>query len=640
MTRSMPRQSSTIVAAISLLALCGTALGQYALGDGRALDRNLQVGSGGYNTKVRDIQAQIRYNNAIVNGQAAGGKAFRGDTGYRATSEFGGATAADTLYTFQRDSAYSSFGETRIRSSDAIRYQFALSTGAAVPSQFAGTYGAVGRSPVASGSTVDTRAPSSQMGPSVLRSTSQFLTQRSIRPSIVGYQQDDTGGTYTMAASPLMGVSVYKIDQAEQKSQDDELPSIPGMQKKETKGQRDDLRAARSMKVSNPFTGVESTAAGLSSTMDQLSASRGNVVSTIVPTTLVQPQSKQHERVLTQFQSAYDARAAATSLPAGTAPDGTPAVAGAPNANTPPKGLTWEEQIVRMRAALRGQSPDEALKQFAIEQDAAQKSAQGAPGSTLDAPGASTGTDPTRDPAGSPVSPTTPQDGANQRVPGTRETPEQRTERVTRELAAMKSAGTKLGLSDSTLQALKAAGIRFERLDAGITPESKLGAMDEVYQGHMDAAQAFLKAGRYFDAEDRFSRAVATAPGDPMAAIGRIHAQLGAGLYVSAAMNLRRLMTDNPELIPSKFAPTLVPSAERAAVVKGRLRDDLARSEDKSQLGRDAALLLAYLGHITDDPDTTSEGVREFRKRTASDSTLPDATDPALAELLERLWVE
>lgn len=638
MTTPRPaRLRQTVIAVAGLLLLSGAALGQNALGDGRALDRNLGVNSGGYNSRVRDLQAQIRYNNAIINGQVAGGRAFQGNTGYRATNEFGGATASDTLYTFQRDSAYSGIGETRIRSSDAIRYQMALSTGAAIPNQFAGTYGAVGRSPVSTARSLDTSTPSTQVGSSFLRSTSQFLTQRSIRPSIVGYQQDDTGGAYTLAASPLLGVSVYKIDQAEQKNNtSDTLPDIPGAQKKESKTQSPDIRAARSLKVSNPFTGVEATATGLPSTIDQLNANRGGAISSVVPTTYVRPQSVVHQRVLNQFQSAYDAQRAADPSQPGTSTDPN-----APKTGAPKSGLTWDEQIVQMRATLRGQSPEEALKRYAAEQEELKKAPKAPETTDPTAPGTNIpGSGTTRDPAGMPLDPNASPQGTGLPTDATMgETSEQRAERVKRELEAMKSAGTKLGLSDSTLQALKSAGIRFERLDAGITPQPSGAGVDAAYQGHMEAAQNFLKEGRYFDAEDRFSRAVASAPGDPMAAIGRVHAQLGAGLYLSAAMNLRRLMTDNPELIGSKFAPALVPNAQRAATVKSRLRDDLARSDDKSQLGRDAGLLLAYIGHITDDQETTTEGLREFRKRIAADSSDPTATDPALAELLERLWL-
>jgi tetratricopeptide (TPR) repeat protein len=200
----------------------------------------------------------------------------------------------------------------------------------------------------------------------------------------------------------------------------------------------------------------------------------------------------------------------------------------------------------------------------------------------------------------------------------------------------MKRTGLKLGLDDRTLVALKAAGVNFTRLDPGISPEKTLGARDEKYFQHINEAQDLLAKGRYFDAEDRFTRAIATAPGDPLAAVGRIHAQLGAGMYISAATNLRRVFADNPELIAATFASTLVPTPERALQIKARLRDELLKAAEKATLGRDAALLLAYLGHITADQRAMREGVTEFRNRTPED----DDADLALGELLERLWFD
>ena len=76
------------------------AHGQYALGDGRALDNNMQQGSGGINPRTqRETYGQ--YGNAIVTGNVTGMGGFRGEIGYRAPGEFSDRLGSDDLYRFR-----------------------------------------------------------------------------------------------------------------------------------------------------------------------------------------------------------------------------------------------------------------------------------------------------------------------------------------------------------------------------------------------------------------------------------------------------------------------------------------------------------------------------------------------------------
>ena len=133
MTRSW-RRSMVWVAGASLLALGGAAFGQNALGDGRVLDNNLRQGSGGVNTRVRSVEAQIRFNNAIVTGNAGFGRSFRGDVGYLASNDFRASLGSNDLYNFRRDSTASAITGSGIRGTDALQYQVSLATGQTVPS--------------------------------------------------------------------------------------------------------------------------------------------------------------------------------------------------------------------------------------------------------------------------------------------------------------------------------------------------------------------------------------------------------------------------------------------------------------------------------------------------------------------------
>lgn len=655
---SSRRSAAFLLAASGLLVglhvTAASARAQTALGDGHALDANNSATGSRYNTPVRDISAQIRFNNAIITGQAAGGRAFRGDVGYGAASEFRGSTAADTLYTFERDSAYSRLAGTGVRGTDALRYQFALSTGGIVPQSFAGTTGAYARSPVSTGAAIDTRVPPSAGG-SILRSTSQFLTQRSITPTIVGYRSDPDGASYGLSASPLTGVSVYKLEQREVKKS-----AVPGAET-EQESPADKARSLnpreRNLKVMNPYTGVESSAAGLPSTIDQFGTGEVAKIDTAVPTTLVQPVSMLHGQVLSRSKSAYDA-ANTRNNPAAAGRDGIATRDPQATDRSAPagSGLTWDEQLVRMRAALRGESPEQAILQYhreKLERDKAAKAASATGAATgTGADGASSTSGPltgagdaTSSSAATPdPNLTTPgEDGRSavgvgndtQVTGGGADLARIEADRVKRELAAMESAGRKLGLSDATLQALKAGGVRFERLDEGLNPQAKLGEQDAQYFEHIRAGQAFMAQRKYFDAEERFTRALASVPGDPMAAIGRMHAQLGAGLFLSSAMNLRRIIADHPEFANSTFAPELIPSAERLAEVRARLLDEIVKAGTNSALGKDSGLMLAYVGHISSDRPTVIRGLREFVRR------IPDGDqkEQALGEFLARVWL-
>ncbi|MBY0260887.1 MAG: hypothetical protein K2Q20_00985 [Phycisphaerales bacterium] len=122
-----------LMTSAAVLACAGSALGQNALGDGRALDRNLQVGSGGKlpGGGRRDAFAdQMRFNNAVINGTATGGKAFRDYSPSGALDRFQGSVGSDDLYTFRRDANTSGITGLGVRGTDALRYQFALTTGA------------------------------------------------------------------------------------------------------------------------------------------------------------------------------------------------------------------------------------------------------------------------------------------------------------------------------------------------------------------------------------------------------------------------------------------------------------------------------------------------------------------------------
>lgn len=177
-------------------------------------------------------------------------------------------------------------------------------------------------------------------------------------------------------------------------------------------------------------------------------------------------------------------------------------------------------------------------------------------------------------------------------------------------------------LDERTIEALRESQGEYETL-------WRPSARDfDAYTTHMRAGESLLAEARYFEAEERFTRALAAKPGDPLAAAGRVHAELGAGLFASAALNLRELLTKHPEIIGARYQARLLPQPQRIGNVLMRLRASIERGGERGD--HNSALLLAYLGFQTDDRMALTEGLEQMRA----------AGDTALATVLGRIWQE
>jgi hypothetical protein len=128
----------------------------------------------------------------------------------------------------------------------------------------------------------------------------------------------------------------------------------------------------------------------------------------------------------------------------------------------------------------------------------------------------------------------------------------------------------------------------------------------DPYWVWMQSAQDYLSRGRYFDAEGAFSMAIQSRSGDVMASIGRVHAQIGAGLYLSAALNLRTLLTAHPEVAGTTYEEGLLPASSRVPGVVADLREQIRRGPPRSH---SAGLILAYVGWLTGDTGLIREGL-------------------------------
>jgi len=211
--------------------------------------------------------------------------------------------------------------------------------------------------------------------------------------------------------------------------------------------------------------------------------------------------------------------------------------------------------------------------------------------------------------------PTTPGDGAASDKPEPTEW-EKRLESLRsslRKAESSKQADADIpALDASTIRAIREAG-QETRTTTSITEPT---GRTNVFAEHVKAAEKAMADERYFDAEERFTRAISVRPGDANALAGRINAQLGSGLFVSAAVNLRTLAVTKPEAIGMIFSDNLLPSRARQASLVTQLKGNIAPdAKVDTRVPKESALLLAYLGYQRSDLVLVREGLGAFATR-------------------------
>ncbi len=142
----------------------------------------------------------------------------------------------------------------------------------------------------------------------------------------------------------------------------------------------------------------------------------------------------------------------------------------------------------------------------------------------------------------------------------------------------------------------------------------------------MSRAEEHLRSGEYFRAERGFNSALRFTPGHPMATAGLAHSQIGAGLYLSAALTLRGLFTFQPEMIDASYEAGLIPDQERLLTAITTLEQRLTLERQRGN----NAFLLAYIGNLTKDRRIVETGLAAMAE------SLPK--DP-MPELLRAIWL-
>lgn len=140
-------------------------------------------------------------------------------------------------------------------------------------------------------------------------------------------------------------------------------------------------------------------------------------------------------------------------------------------------------------------------------------------------------------------------------------------------------------------------------------------------------AEAALAGGKYLTAESRYRQLILDVKDDPLPRVGLVHAQLGAGMFRSAGMNLRALFVQHPELIAARYDAKLLPPGDRLQWVQRELQTVISQGEG----GKDAPLLMAYLGYQADSRQVVRYGLALAQSQSPR--------DPLLAVIRE-IWLD
>ena len=563
----------TMVGAAACIA--PNALAQNALGDGRGLEANTRQGSNGRNYRPPSFEKEVAFRNAIATGNAPGGLSFRGDLGYQAPGEFAGELGSDALYSFRRDSLYSGLAGMGIRGTDALQYQFAMTTGSRVTQNLMGNLsvsrlGGATSASVSGGYNnpgdaiaVDPLSQLREDSASVsgtLRSTSSYSSMKSLTPELLSmYPKGIEREPYGIVASPLMG-----------------LVATP-MTTEQSLRTKADLGLPARTSYDDVLNGI-----------------------------------RERAKVVLENRKAQLAEDGMD--PSDNSPDAMPGGTGTP---TDPAELQrinddWiNERIERLQRQVLGlpDLPDEDSPVEVV-----------VPTESTSIPSANDGM-PIRD----PMRPRRKEDAVNT------ESNEVGGQMVSFD-RGQSGGGSMYEVDPETLELIRGDGKRVTFL---VDPTAELR---NIYGEHMKAGENLLTQGRYFDAEERFTHALGIRRGDVTAQIGRMHAQIGAGLVVSASVNLQTLMSEHIEIVSRRYEGKLLPDEQRINELITSLRKRAMLDERPAYIAAESSrvqvacgLMIAYLGYQIDDQQQMNDGFSVVRRLGTDD-------DRRLIHLLDTVW--
>ena len=619
----------SLVAALTLTALSLPAAAQQRVGaDGRALDANGRVGSGGTNA----IEGRVDYNqrNDLVTGNVTDFSYFRGDVPYRAPGEFRGRLGTDDQFRFRADSYGSNpidrdYNDPLYGGGVSGRERLSIFRDFSQPGQ-----GRLGNEVVLRQSEQAGVGGVGGYGSSnVVRTSTGSLLQPDTQRAIdrAGVISTPDGRVLEVTASPLLGVrrNELNLNPAAPPDPNRQIERVleegtPGMRRDMGESDpREEVRDVNDRRV--PDGRVNLTPIDPFGSGDVSSVARVEDRGLRVSPGLVlgqQLQSRVDPRSVGQTVQQAQERIARLERAVLEPPTQTVAASGDDVYLNVLDALAERAGREPSRRLPAGTNP--LLSGAGGEGGAGSEGGEGGEGGEAPAYGAE--------------------------LPSLTQEQLAQAEQARREMLARQfganpletgqgEAGGEGGEGGETSQESEAdAAVNgrlaklMEELGADLPRlESLAGASSGQTTQQMKEAEALLAKGSYMQAEAAYRRVLQVSPQHVMARIGLANAELGAGLFRSAALTLRGVLTQHPRLVTLQYDAKLLPDAERAKYLQGELQRMVNERDDAA----DAGLLMAYLGYQLDSRPMVRYGLAVSETYTPRDPLLP---------VLRAVWLE
>lgn len=161
--------------------------------------------------------------------------------------------------------------------------------------------------------------------------------------------------------------------------------------------------------------------------------------------------------------------------------------------------------------------------------------------------------------------------------------------------------------------------VKISSLADGIDSKAKM--LHDMLAAGDDA----LKQGKYKTAIDQYGSAIRVDPNNRLFMLGRANAEIGAGYYAQAEMDIRQAVVADPTVLMARFDLSAMMDPARLQFAQKDLQD-LTKDASASR----PWFLLSYLAYNAGDTDAAANDLQEAKKRTGS-------TDQVI-RLMEKYW--
>ncbi len=551
--------------------------GNLARGSGTALDRGLQQGAP---VNAPSSRPDYRSRNLLVTGDVAGGRGFRGSVGYTAAEDFRGATAGDTTRAFRANSATSSADAL---ANLAMNDRFSVATGIGATAYRRDFVGNTAVSSRPSNTAENPAMLSTAAGDSglVLQPTRTLSNDNRVRLDLMT-RQGATSTDFETGYQPL-GIGMLRTP---------------------------DNRMSRLLAV--PFSGVV-----LVPSDDFIESLNHGVYSSALIRSDFRSGRASGDKILRSYLSSGGAQSASLAERAGrgsgsatTANGNTSGGQSTAGATTPPALRTvrtpYDRVIGTVAERVRGSQATANTAEMGDEQ--ALEGTYGLLGDLR---------------ARLHLGPAVPIDETD-RLLGSRGAveepkPQESPESAPKPKPPAKENESRLlrKLTADEAYLLLAHGEVLNEFDAGTSE-----ALDTI----LKTADRAMRDGRFIWAEKVFTSAAQIAPSHPLPVAGLANAEVAAGLELSAATSLRRLFTEWPEMIDTRYAMEMLGSRARLSEIAKKSLERAVGSKHASEYG----LVAAYIGNQLADDALIEQGLALMER---------DPEDGALTHALRVIWL-